>query len=66
VRKPQSLIERYNLGAKVTPEAAPAASAPAAAPAAAAAAGGKWEANREDREKDLRARKERMILEARK
>jgi coupling of ubiquitin conjugation to ER degradation protein 1 len=65
VRKPQSLIERYNLGAKVTPEAAPAASAPAAAPAA-AAAGGKWEANREDREKDLRARKERMILEARK
>lgn len=28
--------------------------------------GGKWEATREQRELDLRARKERMILEARK
>lgn len=49
--KPQSLIERYNLSAKLdqTPSEE----------------SGKWEATRENREKDLRARKEKMILEAR-
>lgn len=49
--KPQSLIERYNLSSKL--DQAPSEEA------------GKWEATRENREKDLRARKEKMILEAR-
>lgn len=50
--KPQSLIERYNLSAKLD--------GPASVEEA-----GKWEASRENRERDLRARKEKMILEAR-
>lgn len=49
--KPQSLIERYNLSSKL--DQAPSEET------------GKWEATRESREKDLRARKEKMILEAR-
>jgi len=61
--KAQSLIDRYNLSSKL---AAVSPAAPAPAPLSpAGGGGGKWEANREDREKELRARKERMILEAR-
>lgn len=49
--KPSSLIERYGLSSRVNEDAG--------------AASAKWEATKEGREADLKARKERMILEAR-
>lgn len=49
--KATSLIDRYGLGARLQGDGA--------------SSTGKWEATREGREADLRARKERMILEAR-
>ncbi|TXT11043.1 hypothetical protein VHUM_01794 [Vanrija humicola] len=56
--KPTSLIERYGLSSRVSVAAA--ASNTDAQPA-----GGKWEADRAAREAELKLRKERMILEAR-
>ncbi|GMK54699.1 hypothetical protein CspeluHIS016_0112850 [Cutaneotrichosporon spelunceum] len=50
-QKATSLIDRYGLGARLEADSA--------------ASSSKWEATREGREADLRARKERMILEAR-
>jgi hypothetical protein len=50
-QKATSLIDRYGLSARLEGEGA--------------SSTGKWEATREGREADLRARKERMILEAR-
>jgi coupling of ubiquitin conjugation to ER degradation protein 1 len=75
--KQQSLIDRYNLSSRLAGDSAKASASPepptsgggsgvssgVATPSSIAS--GKWEATREDREKDLRARKERMILEAR-
>ncbi|WOO78919.1 Coupling of ubiquitin conjugation to ER degradation protein 1 [Vanrija pseudolonga] len=51
--KPVSLIERYGLASRVS-------SAADAEPA-----GGRWEADRAAREAELKSRKERMILDAR-
>ncbi|KAL1410196.1 hypothetical protein Q8F55_004201 [Vanrija albida] len=51
--KPVSLIERYGLASRVS-------AAPADEPGA-----GRWEADRAAREAELKARKERMILDAR-
>ncbi|BEI80222.1 hypothetical protein CcaverHIS002_0107510 [Cutaneotrichosporon cavernicola] len=50
-QKATSLIDRYGLSARLEAEGG--------------ASTGKWEATREGREADLRARKERMVLEAR-
>jgi len=59
----KSLIDRYGLGARIP--AVDKGKGKAEAEDAGQQGAGKWEASKEEREKGLRERKEKMVLEAR-